>query len=229
MEELDPGALQEVQAYLDARAARRAPEPAWVLAWDRFFATYDPLIRRLVSRRARRIGDRDDQVQEIWTVVVARLCRYDRQRGPFCRWLRAVGGHVLDDCQRAERRSDQLDVERAQRLLSREGDPASACESHQVVDALIQALHSCVSEGNFQIAYRHLLAGESYEAIAATIGLTVGQVRDRHRRAMRKLRGLLLKRGRGKDTRVRIDPGCRGASPACASGRVRDLEHSVPP
>ena len=83
--------------YLGARAAARAVEPPWDIAWQRFFTAYDPLIRRLARQRTCQLADQGDRAQEIWRVILASFCLYDYRRGTFSRFSR-----TFDDCLRTK-------------------------------------------------------------------------------------------------------------------------------
>jgi DNA-directed RNA polymerase specialized sigma subunit len=60
-------------------------------------------------------------------------------------------------------------------------------ERHRVLSA-IEELGATISEANYRIMHIHWIEGKGFAEIAAIVGLTPKQVRDRHRRMVRKLR-----------------------------------------
>jgi len=194
VDDLDHETLRSVQSYLVARAERREIGPDLLAAWKRFYAACDPLICYCAQRRSDQVYDHEDRVQDIWCVIFSDLDRYDSQRGLFPAWLSSVIRQELDEQDRSHRRLRQLVSEVEQQLPSREADPARVCESgesRQRVELVIDELRSHVSETNYRIAHDHWVGGRSFAEIAMTLGLTVKPVRDRHHRAMEKLRELL--------------------------------------
>ncbi len=105
-DEIDSDTLLLVQAYLLARTERREPDHESTAAWEKFFAAYDPFIRRLAGAHTWPSTDFEDRVQEIWRVVLKRLpqLRFAPERGQLSGWLATVARHVLTDLRRWARR-----------------------------------------------------------------------------------------------------------------------------
>jgi hypothetical protein len=61
--------LQDTQGYLLSRT-NRAAENSFPQAWDRFYATYNPLVRRVAQSCRVRGADLDDCAQEIWLEII---------------------------------------------------------------------------------------------------------------------------------------------------------------
>src|SRR5437867_3897127 len=74
-------------------------------AWQRLDDLYRPLIHRWILRDAALRNDADDVVQDVMTVLVRELPRFQRERtGSFRRWLRNVTHHrVLASRQKIRR------------------------------------------------------------------------------------------------------------------------------
>jgi RNA polymerase sigma factor (sigma-70 family) len=194
VDDLDHETLRSVQSYFVARAERRELGPEFVAAWERFYAACDPLIHKLAQSRSDQVYNREDRVQDIWCVIVSHLDHYDSQRGLFPTWLGRVIRQELDEQDRSHRRLRRLVSEVEQELPGREEDPAhvhESRESSQRVELVIDELRSHVSETNYWIVHDHWVKEKSFEGIAMTLGFTVKQVRDRHHRAMEKLRDLM--------------------------------------
>jgi RNA polymerase sigma factor (sigma-70 family) len=194
--ELDAETLRLVQTFLIARVNQQAYEPRLIDVWERFYLACDPMIRRVTSGGTPQIDDRNDRAQEIWRVVIARLGRYDASRGPFRAWLRAVIRHALIDQQRSYQQLLSMDPAIGAEISGADHDPACLCEiedRREQVHVAMAKLRDRVSDMSYQIVYDRWFAGRSFEDIAASLGLSVKQVRDRHHRALHRLRDLLIR------------------------------------
>lgn len=68
-----------------------------VAAWKRWFALYEPLLRRWIGQHALQPTDADDVVGEVLVTVVRELPRFrhGERTGAFRRWLRTILVHRL--------------------------------------------------------------------------------------------------------------------------------------
>jgi len=68
-------------------------------AWRRLVTLYSPLLRNWLLRHNAHMGDIDDVVQEVMTVVVRRFPEFQRQprTGAFRAWLRTITVNCLRD------------------------------------------------------------------------------------------------------------------------------------
>jgi RNA polymerase sigma factor (sigma-70 family) len=197
VDDLDSETLRSVQYFLAARADRRGLGHDFFAAWERFYLACDPLIRNFARRRSDLVYNHEDRVQDIWRIIVIHLDRYDPRRGLFSAWLRCVVRHGLNDQDRSHRIHCRLVDELERQLPSREADPAHVFESggsRRRVELVVDELRSIVSETNYRIVHDHWVEGMSFAEIALTLGFTAKQVRDRHHRALEKLRELLWNR-----------------------------------
>ncbi len=199
-DEIDSDTLLLVQAYLLARTERREPDHESTAAWEKFYAAYDPFIRRLAGAHSWPSTDFEDRVQEIWRVVLKQLpqLRFAPERGQLSGWLATVARHVLTYLRRQAARHPlghfSSGVE--DRILAREPEPAS-CEFDQMRQCLhcaLSELGPLVSEAGYQVLILRWIEGKRIAEIATALGLTPKQVRDQHRRTIIKLRMLLVKR-----------------------------------
>jgi RNA polymerase sigma factor (sigma-70 family) len=190
-----------VQAYLRARAERREPDPQWARAWERFYAAYDPLIRRLAAAHPVPCADLEDRVQEIWRTVLTRLPRFRfvPQRGQLGGWLTTVARHVLAGLGRRGARHPlgHLSPGVVDRIPGREPEPALAGDLGQVRQWVLCALGELrpqISDAGYQVVYLRWIEGKRIAEVAVELGLATKQVREQHRRTIIKLRKLLTKR-----------------------------------
>ena len=122
-------------------------------------------------------------------------------RGPFAAWLSAVALHVLCKHAPAHQQPASLLADVELQLPGREDDPADRCEvrlARERINAVLRRLRSHVSATNYRIIYAHWLQEASFRQIAAALGLSEKQVRDRHHRAMKELRQLYPRRAGGR-------------------------------
>jgi RNA polymerase sigma factor (sigma-70 family) len=126
--------------------------------------------------------------------VVEKLSEHDPSRGSFPSWLVTVILNALNAQDRRGHELGQLADEAARRQRSREADPAEACElsdKQMTTKAALEEFRPGLSEKTYRIVQSHWLDGKSYADIAAAMGLTARQVRDRDRRAMVHVRAKL--------------------------------------
>jgi RNA polymerase sigma factor (sigma-70 family) len=143
------------------------------------------------------VGASTTASQDLWQVIVERISRYDPERGTFPTWLSTVVRNAMTDQDRASHAPGHLDDELERRLPSREIEPPTACEQTEArtaVKSAIEAVRSKTSETTYRIVHDHWIEGKPYNQIAADLGLTVKQVRDRHHRAVGILRAILARR-----------------------------------
>ena len=193
--ELDPETVGSVKDYLASRAARGVAEPRWADAWERFYAAYDPLVRRLACRRCRSAFELDDRVQDVWLAVAAHFLRYDPERGPLERWFTVIIRTVLARRHRSLRPLRHLDDESKERIVSRDPDPTIVFDEvlrRFKVRSALEELRATISQTNHQILYDRWIEGKSFGEIAKALGLTAKQARDRHSRVVHKLHDRLL-------------------------------------
>lgn len=135
-EEIDSDTLLLVQAYLLARTERREPDHESTAAWLKFYAAYEPFIRRLAGAHCGSSADFEDRVQEIWRIVLKRLprLRFTPQRGQLSGWMATVARHVLADLHRraAHHPMGHFGFGVEDRIPGREPEPPVAWDFSQI-------------------------------------------------------------------------------------------------
>jgi RNA polymerase sigma factor (sigma-70 family) len=191
VDRLDAETVRLVSRNLAVRPELRAGDAAYEQAWNRLHRACAPLMRKLASQRCCRCWSVEDRVQELWRVTLERLGSYDPERGPFANWLASLLRNALIVQDRYSHPLEQLNDETERLLPGRESEPANAFEqldSRQDLANAAQEIRALVPEQTYRVIRAHWVERKDYEEIAATTGLTVKQVRDRHHRAVKKLR-----------------------------------------
>ncbi len=193
--EMSLGQLEATRAYLGSLARHATPGPALAEAWDCFYQTYSPLIRRFSLACGVSRTDLDDCVQEVWNEIVQRLPEfcYDPRRGRFRTWLYALVRSKAVDLIRVRTRHPTVGLPGEAELRGPDPDPAAQYECHCQQEAVRRALvvlRRRVSQQSYDVLHMYWIEGCSVPEIAAALGLTAGQVRLRHHRVKDKFRRL---------------------------------------
>lgn len=135
-------------------------------------------------------AEAEDQAQEAFLRAYRRLASYDAER-PFGPWIRRVAANL---CLSELQRRRPVEVELDEEFDEVSADPAAAPEAHSERRARSRqirlALLALPAHYRAVIELRHYHE-LSYDAIAAELGLAVGDVRTRLFRARRSLARLL--------------------------------------
>jgi RNA polymerase sigma factor (sigma-70 family) len=199
--EIDRVPSENSSTFLNWRARRLDDDPALADAWARFYREYAQLLRVVVGRSRRRLVDPDDATQEAWLILISRFSidltgeASDEFRAQV---VVAIRNHLADLKRRARRRRfEPLVEDEADALVGREEDPATTCDRDLVgtlVCAVLEEARDRVSELSHRIIVLRWLEGRTAAEIAETLGMTVAQVRDRHRRVFPVIRRRLIRR-----------------------------------
>ena len=187
------------QSYLACLAGGVAPAPDERLAWEEFYRSFAPIVRREARSRGpgRAAMPDDDANQEIWLKVVERLetFRVDASLGSFPGWLQVIARRRMADRRReAVRRPfpatwETPPVDRA----GAEIDPADACarvEARMHLVGLLERLRAEVSPLNYRVLHLRSIEERPVAEVGRLVGLSPKQVRVRHHRMMSTLRRL---------------------------------------
>ena len=168
-------------------------------AWERLVANFAPRIHGLVRAH---VADSDlamEIVQSTFTTVATKLAEYV-ESGRFESWIFRIAMNRLRDEMRRRRRHakpmDQGHFDGAQRV----GGSNSTEEAGEGFDRAINAdrLAAALSQLNPEdreiVDLRHF-GGMSFKELAAYFEEPLGTLLARHHRALRKLRGILERRG----------------------------------
>jgi RNA polymerase sigma factor (sigma-70 family) len=183
-----------VQRYLAARQCEATPERS--LAWDRFYATYDPVIQRIARKSRRHRNDADDLDQEIWKELIAALplLRLDPARGGLSQWVTGVAVRVRALARRRDKPTigDCREIEFLDRLV----DPASVdrpdtgrARRRELAVQIVEKHAATLQEPNRSIVIAHWIDGRSAPRIAREFYLA----EDRVESVLRRERPALLK------------------------------------
>jgi RNA polymerase sigma-70 factor (ECF subfamily) len=159
---------------------------------------YTPLIQGWLRRYDVRPEDAEDLTQEVLSVVVRELPRFehDRRRGAFRCWLRTITIHRLRGFWRASRTRPAATGDRAvDEQLRQLEDPDSHLsrlwdEEHDqfVLRRLLELIEPDFTPSWWQAFRRVALGGERAAAVAADLGMTVNAVLLAKSRVLRRLR-----------------------------------------
>ncbi len=205
--DIDLELLQNTQAYLECRSQRRTPDCHLVEAWDQFYDTCDPLIRRFAGAWRVPEADLNDCVQQVWVELVGKLRHYDPRRGRFRSWLYTLVHSRVTDLlrDRVHHPTGTLSSEMEERLCGRDSDPAAECErrwERVAVREVFALLHRRVSPANFLLLYLRWMEGWTVRDVAGLLGLTPPQVWIREHRVKHRFRRLFERytNGKGNET-----------------------------
>ena len=164
--------------------------------WRRLHELYAPLIRRWVARTPGVGSDADDLCQEVLTVLVAELPRFERRRdGSFRAWLRLVAVHRVRTWRRARARRPVVASDPAEAFLSELADPAGDLarqwdrdHDRHVVDRLLSLVRPDFTAPTWAAFEGLALESRPAAAVAAGLGLSVDAVLQTKSRVLRRLR-----------------------------------------
>ena len=181
-------------------------------ARGQLLARYRDRLRRMVAvrmddRLSRRV-DPSDVVQEAMAVALDRLPEYVRDRPiSFYPWLRRIAWNRLVDLYRAHVMTDRRSVRReepigisdasamqlAERLMARDSGPVKRVLREEMRARMRSTLAELRSEDREILLLRHLEELSSAEC-AAILEISESAARQRHVRAVRRLREVLGER-----------------------------------
>lgn len=214
--------IASTQAYLVCMAAGGIPGPDQRAAWDEFYRSFAPDVRREARGRGRAATLAADAEQDIWLRVVERLgsFRIDASLGSFPGWLRAVARRRMADRRRvAARRPFPTTWDEPPVHLAGAGmDPADACERAEErarLGGLLERLRAEVSALNYRILHLRSLEERPVSEVGRLVGRSPAQVRARHHRMLERLRRLAGAAGPEK--------GPEKSRSARNAGRTRDV------
>ncbi len=177
-----------------ASLLQRVRERNDAAGWERLVQLYTPLIRTWVGRHVPQPDDVNDVVQQVFTVVVARLPGFDHngRPGAFRHWLRSITVNHIRAFWRRRRPVAQAEVDA---VLDQLEDPASdpsrqwdrEHDSH-VARKLLEYVEPEFRPATWQAFRRAVLDGAPPETVAGELGLSVNAVLIAKSRVLRRLR-----------------------------------------
>lgn len=196
-----PKLLASAQQYLQSLQNRTRPPHDLQEAWDTFYRTFDPLVRRTVSFCRIRECDVGDCIQEAWAEIATKLpeFRYDPHRGRFESWLRIVVHRAA--CHHARRvhrqTAGRIDQDLSALTCPRILGPAMTTQREELrasVRVMLDAFRASVSSTTFQILVMTTVDGRTSTEVGKHLGLSPDQVRVSRHRTAQKLRQFIAAR-----------------------------------
>jgi RNA polymerase sigma-70 factor (ECF subfamily) len=174
---------------------RTQPDSA---SWQRLVDLYTPLIQGWLRRHFLPDADVDDLVQEVLSVVVRELPRFEHNHRPgaFRSWLRTITAHRLREFWRSQRhRPVATGGSDFAQMLEQLEDSSSGLsrlwdEEHDrhIAQRLLQLIEVDFAPSTWQAFRRLVLDGASPDTVAAELGLSVNAVFVAKSRVLRRLR-----------------------------------------
>lgn len=165
------------------------------LAWERWHALYEPLIRGWLQRN-RLIGtDSDDVVQDVLTVVVRRMPEFHHngRTGAFRNWLKTISINCLRD--HWKRLKDHPRQQAANDSLNDWEDPRGTLSQawdrehdRHLVQKLLAFLEPEFAPETWQAFRMLVLEGQKAPEVAAQLRVTVNAVYIAKSRVLTRLR-----------------------------------------
>jgi RNA polymerase sigma-70 factor (ECF subfamily) len=165
--------------------------------WQRLDDLYRPLIHRWLLRDPTLGEEAEDLVQEVLSVLVRELPRFERQRaGSFRCWLRTITTNRLQAFWRSRQaRPVPLGSGSASSPLSQLEDPTSELSrqwdhehDQHVVGRLLELIEGDFEPTTWQAFRRVVLNERKPEAVATELGLSVNAVLLAKSRVLKRLR-----------------------------------------
>jgi RNA polymerase sigma-70 factor (ECF subfamily) len=162
-------------------------------AWKRLVDLYTPLVRRWVRHFGARETDLDDLVQEVMSVVVQKMPRFEHsgQRGAFRRWLRTIAFNRAQLQFRARQKADRDPAE----AVTEVPDPCSDLDQkwerehdEYVTQRLLELLRPEFADSTWQAFLRLVMDEAAPAEVAAELDITVNAALIAKSRVLRRLR-----------------------------------------
>jgi len=192
--------ISYVQEYLKRWSKQVLPNKNQAEAWDRFYRTHSPLVRRVAAGYRLSKSDEDDCFQHIWQKLLQILPRlsFDPARGTFRSWLATVVHRLaLKFVLKLRRQQAEITIyvpEWAKTISVQVTEPLDRLqkkETIRMVQQVLQELRSRLSLPSYQVFHMRWMEGQSFDEIAKQLNLTPNQARWRHHRAKQKAEELL--------------------------------------
>ncbi len=166
-------------------------------AWRQFLDLYGPVVYSMYRKRGLQDADAADLTQEVLHAVAsgAQRSAYDPERGTFRGWLYAVARNKLRDFLARRKRQPQGNGDTST-LKMMSSIPATDAETaewesdyQQRLFALAaEKVRTCVDESTWQAFWRTAVEGQSGQAVADALGMTVGAVYVAKSRVLARLK-----------------------------------------
>src|SRR6266851_1004172 len=179
-DKLDLQMLHGAQEHLRCLRGHQPSSTRESEAWQRFYETYDPLVRRYVLVYGLRESDAEDCLQEVWNEVVRTLAAFesDGTRGRLCSWLYTIVHSKVTNFlrYRATHPCKHLGPQAEAGLQSRETDSVDDYERHCLEKAVQRVLALLRGEVTHRIFYMRCIEDRKVGQIASELNLSTRQV-----------------------------------------------------
>ena len=157
-----------------------------------FYRRHAEDVLRYFARRVREPEAAADLTAETFAAAVVAQGRFRPERGSAAAWLYGIAGHKLADFQRRGRLEDRARRQLGMDRREASGDDRAAIEamSRDVVVSLLAGL----PRDQRDAVSGHVIADQTYEALAERAGVSQSAMRHRVSRGLRTLRNKLEER-----------------------------------
>ncbi len=171
---------------------KRLKQPDEPDAWDHFVKLYTPLLYYWARRLRLQEGDAADLVQDVFTLLVQKLPRfnYDQDRS-FRNWLRTVMHNKWREQARRREPIARGGQEQPLAELPAPDEADSLGETEYRERLVCQALHLMQTEfspSTWKACWEHVVMGRPAAEVAAELGIRVGSVYVAKSRVLSRLR-----------------------------------------
>lgn len=170
----------------------RLREPTDRDAWSRFVKLYGPLIFKWAQRVGLDAEDASDLVQDVMALLLRKLpeFRYDDSRS-FRSWLKTV---TINKWREQCRRKSLPIADATMSGMARLPDPYDELDfweseyRNQVIARAMQLMQSEFQPATWQACRRYVFGGESPDALAKELGVSVWTIYSAKSRLIKRLR-----------------------------------------
>ncbi len=186
-------ALPDTSRNLLARARNPSDASSWLRLWE----LYGPLIRNWVRPYVAQPADADDVVQDVMTVLVDELPRFEHngRPGAFRSWLRAIAVNRLRGYWYAQRGVQGSGESSVMERLKQLEDPTSSLtqswndeHDRHVAELLLESIRLEFKPATWHAFLATTREGRPAPDVAAELGLSVNAVQIAKSRVIKRLR-----------------------------------------
>jgi RNA polymerase sigma-70 factor (ECF subfamily) len=165
-------------------------------AWEQFVAIYTPLIYWFCCRQGLQEADAADVCQEVMRTVVRAMetFEYDPQRGKFRNWLlTVVRNKIYDHRVSQQRQPEPSGQSTVQALADQQAAPADESDWDTeyyrcVFQWAVERIRPSFKEATWQAFWRTAIDEQDGQAVAESLGLSLGAVYVAKSRVLARLR-----------------------------------------
>jgi RNA polymerase sigma-70 factor (ECF subfamily) len=179
--------MSQDEARLIQRAKKGDPS-AFAELYDR----YQPAIYRYIFYRVDDVATAEDLTGEVFARLVEKIDRFAYRGRPLLAWLYTIARNLVTDHHRQAGRSLPLPLD--DRLVADATGPEEAVE-HRLTQHRLATAIAHLTEDQRQVILLKFMEGLDNEAVARTLGKSIGAVKALQHRALAALRCILERNG----------------------------------